>query len=188
MTVINLSKKYRREKGSLIDAIRSRLVPDLYWASSLSVIREHFLQEYPKFRNFLSWVPYVCVDVDNCKVKRMWPDSFDENDGVSLRFGLDEGLSHPIFILSDETTPSFFAPGFGGDSNVYLETLDKFNINRETPVPVKRVYLGYHCYPQGGLPVVLGFDMKRENVEKKPSLLEEIRNYFSSRELMPAFS
>jgi|TARA_B100001971_G_C18249066_1_gene576675 hypothetical protein len=169
MTLINLTEEYiRTNKPPFYERIRMACGFDLYWASSLLNIEEHF-KEFPplkKDRFFSQKSAYVLMY--NLEIKRMDPDDFDDEDGVSLEFGLDGGLLQvPHFILRDETCEKL-GSWMAGKSPQYLSDREEFGFNKKSFVVIPKIYLQYrHDEKRGWLAI------KSLNRDRKPELIRE---------------
>lgn len=182
MTLINLTEEYlRTTQPSLYKrfAIARRL--DMYYASSLFAIEEHFREDPPKKRLRRNSYLSASIVIYGVELKRLHPDSFDEEDGVSLQ-GLDNGHCTPSFELQDETTKRIVR-WVGGNSHTYLAAQAEFGFNTERFVEIPRIFLRYeHTGPRGILGLrKLDHDRKKQKVEGS-TLADKIR------ELMPDFS
>jgi len=77
MSLINLSEEYKRNfNPPLYERIRMAFDLDLYWASSLSSIEEHFRPYPPAKTDRGSSMKSAKVVIRDLEIKRMYPDSF----------------------------------------------------------------------------------------------------------------
>jgi len=180
MSLINLSEEYVRNfRPPLYEKLRIAFDLDLYWASSLSSIEKYFQQTPPRKKDRWSSQPSAYVVIRGLEVKRMHPDSFEEEDGVSLS-GLDEGLCLPLFEVQDETIKRL-AYWMAGNSSEYLEAQEEFGFNREVYVPIPKMFLQYRHDDSRGWLAIKSLDWDRRSQTERKTLKDKIL------ELIPEF-
>ena len=180
MSLINLSEEYARNfKPPFYERIRMALDLDLYWASSLSSIEEQFRQSPPRKKDLWSSQPSAYVVIRGLDIKRMHPDSFKEEDGVSLN-GLDDGLCFPLFEIRDETMKRL-ASWMAGNSSEYLEAQKEFRFNRQTYVSTPKIFLQYRHNNEKGWLAIKSLDWDRRHHSERKSFQDRIL------ELIPEF-
>ena len=181
MSLINLSKEYIRNcNPPFYERIVMAFDLDIYSASSLSAIEEHFRQSPPRRKDEWSSYPSAYVVIRGLEIKRMHPDSFKEDDGVSLQ-GLNDGLTFPMFEIRDHTMRRF-AQWMAGNSSEYVEAQEEFGFNRESYVSIPKIFLQYRHANKRGWLVIKSLDWDRRPQTEKKSLKDKIL------ELVPEFS
>lgn len=180
MSLINLTEEYVKNfKPPFYERIRMAFDLDLYWASSLSAIEDHFRQSPPRRKDRWSSQPSAYVVIRGLEIKRTHPDSFEEEDGVSLG-GLDDGLCFPLFEIKDETMKRV-AYWMAGNSSEYVEAQEEFSFNREVYVPIPKIFLQYRHDNERGWLVIKSLDRDRRPQTEMRSLRDKIL------ELIPEF-
>lgn len=180
MPLINLSEEYAEKFNSLFyERIRMAFNLDLYWASSLYAIEEHFKQNPPRkkdssFSKLSAYIIINCLEIKRCD------DSFEEDDWVSLE-GLDRGLLFPFFEIRDGAMGRI-ACWMGGQSSEYLESQEEFSFNRESYVSIPKMLLQYIHDNGRGLLAIKSLNLDRKPQTKRKSLKDKIL------ELVPEFS
>jgi len=180
MTLINLSEEYiKNVRPPIYKRVKMAWDLDWYWASSLSSIEEHFKQAPPRKRESWSSTLSAYIVIKGLEIKRMHPDSFEEEDGVSLS-ALDEGLCFPIFEIQDETTRRL-AYWMAGNSSEYKKSQKEFGFNKEYYVPIPKMYLQYRHEDSGGWLAIRSLDWDRRLKKQRKTLKEKVL------ELLPEF-
>ena len=173
MTLINLTEEYlRNHDPPFHERIRMAFDLDLYWASSLSSIEEHFRQDPPRKKDRWSSQPSAYVVIRGLEIRRMYPDSFEEEDGVSLR-GLKEGLCFPVFEIKDETMKRL-AYWMAGDSSQYIKAQEEFGFNREVYVPIPKIVLQYRHDKSRGWLAIRSLSEDRRTQTERESLKDRV--------------
>lgn len=181
MSLINLSEEYIRNfNPPFYERVRMAFDLDLYWASSLSSIEEHFKQFPPRKKDRWSSLQSAYVVIRGLEIKRLHPDSFEEEDGVSLD-GLDDGLCFPLFEIRDKTMKRL-ATWMAGNSSEYLEAQEEFGFNKHTYIPIPKIFLQYRHDNKRGWLAIKSLDWDRRTQRKKTNLKDKIL------ELIPEFS
>jgi len=177
MSFINLSQSYIKSTNpSILRRVRMSFVPDLYWTSSLSEIELGFRNNPPRKKAFGFKSAHVLID--KLRVRRLWPDSFDEDDGVSFE-GMNQGFCFPNFELSDQTSWRL-ASWMAGNSVEYLAAQRKFGFNRERFVKIPRMVLKYEaCGDRGSLSIQRMDDRQSEKKKNLGSRLDLLRKRFA---------
>lgn len=176
MSLVNLSEEYAKNfNPPFYERIRMACDLDLYWASSLSAIEEHFRDSPPKRKDRWSSQPSAYVVIRGLKIKRMHPDSFEEEDGVSLG-GLNDGLCFPLFEIKDETMKRL-AYWMAGNSSEYVEAQEEFGFNRELYVPIPKIFLQYRHDNERGWLALKSLDWDRRPQSERKSLKDRILEY-----------
>ncbi len=190
MTVINLTQRFLEEKqGNFLQRRGLRKSLDILYVSSLAEMEDHFSQN-PPIKEYHPGIKAVHVLMYNLQVKRHWPDSFDEQDGVSLEIGLKEGHAVPLFDLRDVTAQRI-AQWQAGTIEDFFVAENKFHFNRDTFVSIPKIWLLYHCTGyQGVLDIVV---MQEKNAQKpeKDSLFDKVLRWLPHlppEEPQPAFA
>ncbi len=179
MTLVNLTEKYLSIcNPSLFERLSLRFDLDLYRASSLFAIEEHFKKNPPKKKDRFFSKPAAMISIDYLEIKRA-TDSFDENDGVPLRYGLNEGMCLPHFEIKDISTTRI-ASWMAGDAEQYLKDMEKFGFNHDEFVTIPKIYLKYIHDNERGWLILKSLDNNRRK-EKQKSLTEKLL------ELIPQF-
>ncbi len=183
MSLINLTEEYLKNGNpSLYDRIRLALDLDLYWASSLLAIEEHFRQYSPRKKDKWSSHPSAYIVMKNLYIKRMSSDLFDENDGVSLTL-MDEGLDYPLFEIKDKTRLRL-AYWMAGNSERYLKAKDEFGFNEENYVLIPKIYLQYRIDEKGGWFTIRAIDSERKpqkRQKEKKGLRDKILEFIDDK-------
>ena len=173
MPLINLTEEYIKSfNPPFYERIRIAFELDLYWASSLSSIEDHFRQSPPTKKDRWFSAPSAYIALRNLKIKRMFHDSFDEEDGVSLA-GLNDGLCFPFFEIKDETTKRLSC-WMAGNSSEYQKAQEEFGFNRDAYVTVPKVYLKYLHYDDGSSLIIKSLDQCGRHEPERKSLKEKI--------------
>gem|GEM_PF-3683215 len=174
MPLINLSEEYlKNSRPSIYERIRMYFELDLYWASSLLSIEEHFSQFPPGKKDRWSSQLSAYIVMRDLEIKRAWPDSFDEDDSVSLD-GLDDGLVFPLFKIKDATIERV-AYWMAGNSREYLKAKEEFGFNKESYVSIPKVFLQYRHNNNRGWLTVKSLDWDIERV-----CFYSLKNYLNS--------
>ena len=181
MSLVNLSEEYIKNfNPSFYERIRTAFDLDLYWASSLSLIEEHFRQFPPRKKDKWNSQLSAYVVIRGLEIKRMHPDSFEEEDGVSLG-RLNDGLCFPLFEIKDNTMKRL-ACWMAGNSLEYLKAQEEFGFNKERYTLIPEIFLQYrHDYKRGWL-AIKSLDWDRRPQTERKSLKDKIL------ELLPDFS
>lgn len=164
MSLINLTQEYiGNPNNPFLERVKQKISRSskLYFASSLASLeelRKHKLKEYGGFG------PTALVLLHKIKVKRIDGNSFDEDDGTSLEYGLDGGLTFPWFTLRDETSLET-AIWKAGNSEKYLEARRNFGFNKKDFVTIPRIFLQYSIHHSG--PFIAIGAMKRDQEMEK---------------------
>lgn len=173
MSLINLSEEYVKNfRPPFYERARMAFDLDLYWASSLSSIEEHFQQAPPRKKDRWSSQPSAYIVMRGLEIKRMHPDSFEEEDGVSLS-GLDDGLCFPLFEIQDKTMRRL-AYWMAGNSPEYIESQEEFGFNRETYVPIPKIFLQYRHDESRGWLAIKSLDWDRRPQTERKTLKDRI--------------
>ena len=176
MTLINLSEEYiRNSNPPFYERVRMAFDLDLYWASSLSAIEEHFRQSPPRRKDKGGSQPSAYVVMNGLEIKRMHPDSFEEENGVSLR-GLDDGLCFPLFEIRDSTMKRL-AYWMAGNSSEYLEVQEEFGFNRESYVTIPKIFLQYRHNNERGWLAIKSFDWDKRPQTERKSFMDRVLEF-----------
>jgi len=180
MSLINLSDEYIKNfNPPMYERIRMAFDLDLYWASSLSAIEEQFREYPPKRKDTWSSQLSAYVVLRGLEIKRLHPDSFVEEDGISLG-ALDNGLNFPLFEIKDETMKRL-AYWMAGDSSEYLKAQEEFGFNRVTYVSIPKIFVQYRHTADRGWLAIKSLDRHRSLQPKRKNLTDRIL------ELVPEF-
>lgn len=175
MSLINLSEEYLKNSNPpFYERIRMAFALDLYWASSLSAIEEYFRESPPKRKRSDMWGSQLSayVVIRGLEIKRMHPDSFEEEDGVSLG-GLDDGLCSPLFEIKDRTMKRL-AYWMAGNSSEYIKAQKEFGFNRELYVQIPKVFLRYMHDNRRGWLGITSLDWDKRPKSKIKSLTDRL--------------
>ncbi len=176
MSLINLSKEYIKNfDPPFYERIRIAFDLDLYWANSLLDIEEHFRKSPPNKKDRLSSQLSAYVIINDLGIKRMYPDSFKEDDGISLS-GLDDGLCFPLFEVKDETMKRL-ASWMAGDSSRYIKAQEEFGFNRRIYVPIPKILLQYRHDNRRGWLSITSLDIDRKPKSIRNRILELILEF-----------
>ena len=176
MSLINLTEEYvKKYNPPFYERIGMAFGLDFYWASSLSAIEEHFRESPPKRKNRLSSQLSAYVVINGLEIKRMYPDSFEEEDGVSLR-GFDSGLCFPLFEIRDKTMTRL-AYWMAGNSSEYTTAQEEFGFNRESYVPIPKIVLQYRQEYERGWLAIKSLDSDRKPRTERRNLKDKILEF-----------
>lgn len=170
--MINLTEEYLKNNDRYFyEKIKFHFKLDFYFANSLREISDYFKENPPKkkiFHDNLS--AYILIR--DLEVKRMDPDDFEEDDGVSFLL-MDKGFCFPIFEIKDQTSKRL-AYWMAGSSLDYKISQEEFGFNKENFVKIPRTILKYNYNNQDGFFIIESFELNRRHSRKKKSLKERI--------------
>lgn len=176
MTLINLTERYLSERSpSLLERVYLMRSLELYWASTLSSIEEHFSMAPPRRTDRRSGQRSAYVLMYDIGVKRVPEDPFDEMDERMLRL-LDEGCDAPSFYVGDGTMTRA-AIWMAGKSGDFIETSKRFGLDTDHYERIPKVFLQYrHAGRRGWLALrsLDGFEKPQAATE---SLMDRITRW-----------
>lgn len=175
MTLINLTERHWAANfPTPLEFVKHPFELDIYWASSLATIETNFQASPPRKKSMRDlWKPSAYLLIENIQIKRLWPDSFDEDDGVSLKQGLDKGKYSPHFELKDATGYRI-AFWEAGNSKTYLKAREEFGFNRKQFVKVDKLYLQYLYYKPKRILIIVGLEKDNKPRTEEKGLLERL--------------
>jgi hypothetical protein len=173
MTVINLTQEYLRNGNpSLYERVMLNVGLDLYGASSIAAINEHFRIHIPRRKSLTFFAKSAFVVLRGVEIRRTPLVSLEQEDGFSFQ-DLNNGKLFPLFEVKD-TTMVGEAYWMAGNSEEYSKAQKAYGFNSESYVNIPKIFLQYVHIDEGGFWNIRSLNRGRKIQPEKKSLKDKI--------------